>query len=74
MNDYPLNISDEENAELRYPFLKTADYILVKDFQGGQKILIRKSGERLTQKQIRTMIDINRQIAARSNLAKYQSN
>ncbi|CDZ24139.1 hypothetical protein CCDG5_1022 [[Clostridium] cellulosi] len=73
MNDYPLDISEEENAGLKHPFLKAALYDSVKEFQDGPKILIRKSDERLTKKQIRTMIDINRQIAARTNFNKPQS-
>lgn len=74
MNDYPLDISVEENAKLKYSFLKAVLYDSVQDIKDGPKILIRKSDEKLTRKQLRTMININRQIAARSHLNEAQIN
>lgn len=64
MVKYPIDITDKENASLKYPFLPTEQYESVHRLPDGPLILIRRSEEKLTKEDIVHMVSINRQIAA----------
>jgi hypothetical protein len=68
MGNYPIDISEEENTKLKYPFLPTNQYETVNHMPDGSTILIRRSEEKLTEAVIAHMIEINYQIAARQIL------
>jgi hypothetical protein len=70
MGNYPINISEEENSKLKYPFLPNDRYESVHHLPDGPTILIRSSEEKLTKADIARMVEINCQIAARRILNK----
>jgi hypothetical protein len=73
MGNYPIDISEEENAKLKYPFLPTNQYETVNHMPDGPTILIRLSEEKLTEAVIANMVEINCQIAARQMLEEQKN-
>lgn len=65
MEKLPVNIAEEDNAKLKYPFLHAEQYESVHKLTDSPLILIRRSEEKLTKTDIARMAEINRQIAAR---------
>ena len=62
---YPVNITDEDNTKLKYPFLQQEQYESVHRLADKPLILIRRSGIELTKQEIAAMAGINRKIAER---------
>jgi hypothetical protein len=65
VEEYPVCISEEDNRRMKYPFLKACDYdkSICCD---GSMILIRKSGECISDEILNEIERINRVIAART--------
>ncbi|HEX3026389.1 MAG TPA: hypothetical protein VHR42_04075 [Clostridia bacterium] len=74
MGKYPIEISEERNAKLKYPFLPTEQYDKVIHNPGGSTILIRYSDKRLTKEDVQRMIEINEKIAYRVAMEKQAAN
>lgn len=67
---YPVDITDEENTKLKYPFLQKEQYESVHRLADKPLILIRKSETELTKSDIAAMAGINRKIAEHEALKK----
>lgn len=65
MEKYPANITEKENAKLKYPFLPTQQYDKINVLPDGPVVLIRFSKDKkLTKTDIVHMAKINRSIMA----------
>lgn len=73
MGKYPVNISEEDNSKLKYPFLAEDEYESIYNSPDGTIIIIRHSNERLTQSDIERMVEINRDIAVRRIFSKQKN-
>lgn len=73
MGKYPVDICDEENGKLKFPFLEKEQYKSINSSPDGQVILIRCSREKLTASDIKRMAEINRDIAARRILSEQKN-
>lgn len=65
MGKYPVNIHEEDNKKLKYPFLLENSYTSIVRSPEGPVILLRRSKEKLTKSDITKMIEINRGILSR---------
>jgi len=63
MAKYPVDITDEENAKLKYPFLPIDQY--TKIYKSGNATISIRHTRPLTDCEIEHMVQINRQILAR---------
>lgn len=72
MGKYPIDISDEDNAKLKYPFLPASQYESVHHYPDGPTVLIRRSKEPLTKEAIAVMVEINQRIAGRRILKEQE--
>lgn len=73
MGKYPVDICDEENGKLKFPFLEKEQYKSINSSPDGPVILIRRSREKLTASDIKRMAEINRDIAARRILSEQKN-
>lgn len=73
MGKYPIDISDEENAKLKYPFLPTEQYDSIHRFPDGPIVMIRGKVENIPKSCIDQAIRINQEIAAARILAEREA-
>ena len=65
MGRYPIDISEEENAKLKYPFLPAEEYESIYRSPEGTVIMLRKSDHPIPKDVIDRMVRINQEIARR---------
>jgi hypothetical protein len=70
MGKYPIDISEEDNAKLKYPFLPTKQYDSVHRLPDGPIIMFRGKPENIPKKCLEEAYRINQKIAARRILAE----
>jgi|WetSurMetagenome_2_1015567.scaffolds.fasta_scaffold2109396_1 hypothetical protein len=73
MGKYPVDISEEDNKKLKYPFLPKEQYTSIHHYPDGPTIMIRGSADKIPKENIARMVQINRDIAARRLLAGQES-
>ncbi|MFT8888954.1 MAG: hypothetical protein ABF904_09075 [Ethanoligenens sp.] len=64
MGKYPIDISDEDNANLKYPFLPKEKYDYIKHYPDGPTIMIRGNIHNIPKYCIEELVKINRDIMA----------
>lgn len=69
MGKYPVDITDEENAKLKHPFLPTERYYSVHRYPDGPTIIIRNDPKNIPKACIDQAVRINQEIAAKRILA-----
>lgn len=62
MGKYPIDITDEENAKLKYPFRPTEEYDWINHIPGGPTVTITGKVENIPKSCIAQMIQINKEI------------
>ena len=65
MGKYPVEISEEDNAKMKHPFLPTEQYAEVCKDPSGATVLIRYSDRKITKAEIAHMVEINQQVYMR---------
>lgn len=68
MGKYPVDITDEENAKLKYPFKPTEEYDDVIHCPDGPTIMFTGKVENIPKKNLIEMVRINQKVAARKIL------
>ena len=63
MGKYPADLTEEENAKLKHPFLPLDQYDEVYHSPTGATILILHSKNKITKAEIARMVEINQEIA-----------
>jgi hypothetical protein len=69
MGKYPVEISEEDNAKMKHPFLPTEQYDKVIKTPRGATVLIRYSDKKITKAEIAHMVEINQQVYTRELMA-----
>lgn len=65
MGKYPVDITDEENARLKHPFLPTERYYSVHRYPNGPTIIICNDPKNISKARIDQAVRINQEIAAK---------
>lgn len=70
MGKYPIDITDEENAKLKHPFLPVEKYYSVSCYPDGSTIIVRNDPKKIPKACIDQAVKINQEIAAKRILAE----
>jgi hypothetical protein len=70
MGKYPIEISEEDNAKLKYPFLPKEQYSSIHYFPDGPIVMIRGDVNRIPKECIAEAVRINEEIAISRILAE----